>query len=26
MGLKCSPNFAQEVMKNIFYDLEDTAW
>ena len=24
MGLKCSPDFAQEVMENIFHDLEDT--
>ena len=24
MGLKCSPNFAQEVMENIFHNLEDT--
>ena len=24
MGLKCSPDFAQEVMENIFRDLEDT--
>jgi hypothetical protein len=23
MGLKCSPEFAQEVMKNIFRDVED---
>ena len=25
MGLKCSPYYAQEVMENIFRDLEDTA-
>ena len=25
MSLKCSPDFAQEVMENIFHDLEDTA-
>ena len=24
MGLKCSPDYAQEVMENIFRDLEDT--
>ena len=24
MGLKCSPDFAQEDMENIFHDLEDT--
>ena len=24
MGLKCSPDFAQEVMENIFRQLEDT--
>ena len=24
MGLKCSPDFAQEVMENIFRNLEDT--
>ena len=24
MGLKCSTDFAQEVMENIFHDLEDT--
>ena len=24
MGLKCSPNFPQEVMKNVFRHLEDT--
>jgi hypothetical protein len=24
MGLKCSPNFSQEVMENIFRDVEDT--
>ena len=23
MGLKCSPNFAQEVLENICHDLED---
>ena len=23
MGLKCSPNFAQEVMDNIFHDVDD---
>ncbi len=23
MGLKCSPNFAQEVMENIFQEVED---
>jgi hypothetical protein len=23
MGLKCSPNFAQETMKNIFRDVND---
>ena len=24
MSLKCSPDFAQEVMENIFHNLEDT--
>ncbi len=24
MGLKCSPDFAQEVMEKIFNDLDDT--
>ena len=24
MGLKCSPDFAQEVMEGIFSDLDDT--
>jgi len=24
MGLKCSPDFAQEVMENVLHDLEDT--
>ena len=24
MGLKCSPDFAQETIKNIFQDIEDT--
>ncbi len=24
MGLKCSPDYAQEVMENIFRDVEDT--
>jgi len=24
MGLKCSSDFAQEVMENIFHDIEDT--
>ena len=24
MGLKCSPEIAQEVMENVFRDLEDT--
>jgi len=24
MGLKCSPDFAQETMENIFCDVEDT--
>ncbi len=23
MGLKCSPDFAQEVMENIFHDVEN---
>jgi hypothetical protein len=23
MGLKCSPDYAQEVMENIFCDVED---
>ncbi len=23
MGLKCSPDYAQEVMENIFHDVED---
>ena len=23
MGLKCSPDFAQETMENIFHDVED---
>ena len=23
MGLKCSPDFTQEVMENIFHDVED---
>jgi hypothetical protein len=23
MGLKCSPDFAQEVMENIFHDVND---
>jgi hypothetical protein len=24
MGLKCSPDYAQEIMENIFRDVEDT--